>query len=173
MEKPYTKRKMMKPKLKIINLLGQKEQKALDLVKEIKINRTINPNFVLGAESNSIINDTIEVYELAIIELWRYAFDKTSNAHQKKKAFHMYCKECFHMLQVLPMPENPVSKIKHVLKLLTYSYLGEKCEDMKRMLIENKGIWDVEESSSNWDTKLFSTIYLAILHLTKKRNGGI
>lgn len=46
--------------------------------------------------------------------------------------------------------------------------MGEKWEDMKRILIENKAIWDLNNISSDLDMRLFSTIYLAILHLTKK-----
>ena len=158
----------MAPTLKIINLLGEKEQKALNIVREIKVNKTINPDYVPDDESYLLIKDVIEIYELAIIELWGFAFDKSSENHGKKADFHKYCKECFYLLQVLPIPDKPILKIRHVLKLLTYSYLGEKWEDMRRILIENKGIWNLTNTSPDWDMKLFSTIYLAILHLTKK-----
>ena len=158
----------MASQLEIIGLLGDKKQKALDLVKEIKINKTINPKFAPDPESYLLIKDVIEVYELAIIELWKYAFDKSSTNHAKKTDFHNCCKECFNLLQVLPIPDKSTLKIKHILKLLTFAYLGEKWEDMRRILVENTDIWNLNDTSSDWNTKLFSTIYLAILHLTRK-----
>ena len=157
----------MVPRPEIIHLL---DKKALDIVGEIKLNTTINPNYKPDEKTYQLIKESIEIYELAIIDLWKFAFDKTSENHERKTDFHKYCKECFYLLQVLPIPDKPVLKIKHVLKLLTYAYLGEKWEDMVRILVEDKTVWDLSSISSDWNVKLFSTIYLAILHLTKKEN---
>ena len=82
--------------------------------------------------------------------------------------FNRYCKECFQLLQSLPIPDEPIEKIKHVLKLFTYSYLGEKWEDMRRILIKDDTLQDLKNILPDWDARLFSTIYQAILHLVKK-----
>lgn len=160
----------MAKNLEIIKLLGNKKQRALNMVNEIKINKTINPDFLPTDSSYSLINNAIEIYELAIIELWKFAFDKSSANHEKRIIFHTYCKDCFNLLQVLPIPKKQNLKINHVLKLLTYAYLGEKWEDMGRILITDKSIWKLDDEYSDWGMKLFSKIYLAILHLTRKEN---
>ena len=158
----------MAPHLEIVTLLGAKETKAIDLVREIKINKRINPDFVPDEDSYLLIRDVVEIYDLVIIELWKFAFDKSSENHEYKNSFHQYCKECFYLLQVLPIPDEPILKIRHVLKLLTYSYLGEKWEDMRRIIIKDRAVLELDSDSPDWDVRLFSTIYLAILHMTKK-----
>lgn len=158
----------MSAKPEIINFLGEKEQQAIHLAQEIKLNQTINSDFQPTNTDYLLLDDVIEVYELAIIELWKSAFDKSRNNLAKKNEFHQLCKNCFILLEVLPIPEKPLDKIKHVLKLITYSYLGEKWEDMKRILLENKTIWKLSYNENDWDMNLFATIYVAILHLTRK-----
>ena len=152
----------------IINLLRDKEENALGIVREIKINERIDDKFTPSDESYLTIKNMIEGYELIIIGLWKYASDKSSDNHENKILFHTYCTKCFYLLQALPIPDESILKIKHVLKLLTYAYLGEKWEDMRRILITNKEIWKINNVSSGWDERLFFNIYLAILHLTKK-----
>jgi len=155
----------------LIRFVGDREEDVLNLVRQIKINSTIDPNYVPANQNYSIIADVIEVYELAIIELWKYAFDKKSENVDKKNEFHQLCKNCFNLLEVLPVPTDQIKRIKHVLKLMTYSYLGEKWEDMNRILKNNDEIWKVSTDSSEWDLRLFSTIYLAIVHLIRKKDS--
>ena len=154
----------------VINFLGEKEQHALNLARDIKLNQTINPEFQPTKENYLLINDVIEIYELAIIDLWKFAFNKSLDNQERKNEFHQLCKDCFDLIVVLPIPEKSLEKIKHVLKLITYSYLGEKWENMKRILLENTTIWNLNYNSEDWDMQLFATIYVAILHLTKKGN---
>ena len=150
----------------IISLLGKKDSEALDLARSIKLHKTIDGNFHPSEKDYLLISEVLEVYELAIIDLWKFAFDGFNP--DKKNEFHRLCKDCFNLLEVMEIPENSLQKIKHVLKMITYSYLGEKWENMNRFLHENNA--HLSQDSDDWDMRLFETIYAAILHLTEKKN---
>ncbi len=141
--------------------------KALRAVNDIKLHKYLerDKNF---SKDHDEIQKVIDVFELVIVDLWREPFGRTEL--KEKRKFHKICNDCFNLLQVMPIPSEPTDKIKHVLKLFAYSYLGEKWEDMKRFLIENKEIvWEVEsQKNSDWDFRVLSDIYKAILYLIKK-----
>ena len=147
---------------------GDKKRSALESVKRIKINRIVNPSFLPEKGEAEIIRNVIEGYELAIIGMWDLSGDRSNP--DKRDEFNRLCRDCFRLLQVLPMPEEPTLKIQHVLKLLTYSYLGEKWEDMKRILSDDRKIWNLDGMDGGWNAKLLSTIYESILHLARKRD---
>ena len=150
----------------IITLLGKKDRKALDLARSIKLHKTIDGNFRPSEKDYLLIAEVLEVYELAIIDLWKFAFDGFNP--DKKNEFHRLCRDCFNLLEVMEIPENSLQKIKHVLKMIAYSYLGEKWENMNRFLHENNA--HLSQDSDYWDMRLFETIYAAILHLTEKKD---
>lgn len=140
--------------------------RVLDTVNSIKIHKYLEKDKTFSQKDYDEIQNVIDMFELGIVELWRYAFDKSNL--EKKKQFHKICNDCFNLLQVMPVPTSSVEKIQHVLKLFTYSYLGEKWEDMKRFLIENQSVWKINDNNPNWDSRVLSDIYLAILHLIRK-----
>ncbi|MDC8451450.1 MAG: DEAD/DEAH box helicase [Candidatus Nitrosotalea sp.] len=162
----------MELKHEFLNLLDNHlVNEANEIVKRIKINKTIDIQYTLTAENIEKIEQVVGVYEIAISDLWSFAFSTEESDIGKKKNFHALCKETFDLLQYLPLPQEPIEKIKQALKLLTYSYLGEKWEDMKRLLDENDFFWNVPlDQEKNWDARLFMKTYLAILHLTRKKS---
>ena len=151
-------------------LLNTKKHDALFLIKNEKINKSINFNFQLPDDDYTYIIDAIEIYELAIINMWKDAFD-TENSKNIKKEFTELCKTCFDLLNVLKIPNETTEKINHVFKLITYSYLGEKWEDVKRILQDDDGeIWKLKFSDENWKLRLLVNTYRAILYLCRKRD---
>lgn len=143
--------------------------KVLETVNNIKIHRSLQKDKIFSKKDYDEIQKVIDVSELTIVDLWKYSFDKENL--EKKNEFHKICNECFNLLQVMPIPIEPIEKIKHVLKLFTYSYLGEKWEDMKRFLLENEEIWTIENPKNpDWNFKVLSNIYQAILHLIRKES---
>lgn len=114
---------------------------------------------------------TIVAYEVAAADYWRFAFDTDPKNASKKRDFHAICRECAGLMAVCPMPEQPVQKMVHVLKMFAYAYLGEKWEDMKRYIMENESVWETGlDNDSPWDHRLLSGIYRATLHLGRKES---
>jgi len=119
----------------------------------------------LTKEELDILKKVLDVYELTAIDLW------PSNNKDKKEKFILICKRCADIYQILPIPENDIDKIKHVLKFVAFSYLGEKWEDGRRFLIEHKDIWNVKQGENkDWDIKLFTSLYKGVLFLIRKNS---
>lgn len=137
--------------------------KADEIINKRKIENKLFTKSTLVHEEKELLEKVLEIYELAIIDLW----DK----EEKKNEFSFLNKKCFDIIQVFPLPQDDIPKIKHVLKLIGYSYLGEKWEDGKRFLIEEKNAWSVSiDDKTTWDERLFKKTYLAILYLVKKNS---
>ena len=141
--------------------------RILETVNNIKVQKYLNRE-TLEIDYTEI-QKMIDIFELVIVDLWKYSFDK-SDGDKKKNNFHKVCNDCYNLLQVIPIPLDPVEKMKHILKLFTYSYLGEKWEDMKRFLIETDDVWKIENTkNTDWDFKVLSNIYKSILYLIRKQ----
>lgn len=139
------------------------QRKAEEIINKRKVENKLFTESTLTQEEKELLEKMLEIYELAIIDLW----DK----EEKKNEFSFLSKKCFDILQVFPLPQNDIPKIKHVLKLIAYSYLGEKWEDGRRFLIEEKNVWTVSiDDKTAWDERLFKKTYLAILYLVKKNS---
>ena len=135
------------------------------------IGKSILPVAPLHPQDISDLERAVTAYEMAAIDCWRFAFDTDPINASEKEQFHAICRECARMMAVCPIPSEPIQKMVHVLKMFAYAYLGEKWEDIKRYITENKSIWEVEVTSdSPWDYRLFAGIYRAILHLGQKKS---
>jgi len=136
---------------------------AEEIISEKKFKNKLFGKHTLTQEERELLEEILEIYELAIIDLW----DK----EEKKNEFSTLSKKCFDILQIFPQPQDDISKIKHVLRLIAYSYLGEKWEDGRRFLIEEENAWRIEINNENmWDERLFKNTYLAILYLVRKNS---
>ena len=112
-------------------------------------------------EWNPAINEAVSKYEFAVVHLWK-------NGNASGDAFREVCNTCSNLLQATPLPDAPDEKLKHVLKLFAYSYLGEKWEDVRRLLIKHKNAWDVPDGD-RWDQQVIYGIYKAILYIIRKK----
>ncbi len=148
---------------------GELYDKVLETVNSIKIHKYLEHDKTFSQKDYEEIQQVIDAFEFVIVDLWRYSFDRE---HLKQKQdFHKICNDCFNLLQVIPVPSEPADKIKHVLKLFSYSYLGEKWEDMKRFLLESKDVLELNtDKDIPWDFKVLSDIYKAIIHLIRKES---
>jgi len=136
-------------------------KKVEEIIAEKKFGRKLFTRSSLSDEEYELLERALEAYELILIDLW--------DNEEKKIEFSTFNKKCFDILQVFPIPSDDVSKIKHVLKLVIYSYLGEKWEDGRRFLVEEENVWKVRiDEGNSWDEILFKRIYLAILYLVRK-----
>jgi len=146
----------------IINEIPKKSLEKVDeLINKKKFERRIFQSAEVTSEAEVTLKKVLEAYELAIIDLW--------DTENKKEEFSTLSKKCFDIYQILPIPSDNIEKIKHILKLVAYSYLSEKWEDGKRFLIEEEESWKIDINGENdWDERLFKTIYLSVLHLIRK-----
>jgi hypothetical protein len=116
--------------------------------------------------NNELLLEVLDSLEFLAIDLWN------SKNGEDRERFVKICNEYFEIAQSLPIPNNDVDKIKHVLRLITYGYMGEKWEAARRFLIENELKLKVELSTDNgnWNERLFNSIYMSIFYLVKKQS---
>jgi len=136
--------------------------KTDEIINEKKFEKKLFGKSSLTQNEKELLERVLEVYELAILDLW--------DNEEKKHEFSEFSKKCFDILQVFPIPSNEILKIKHVLRLVSYSYLGEKWEDGRRFLIEEENVWKIITKEDAWDKILFKKTYLAILYLVRKNS---
>ena len=164
-----------KPDHWLLNSISQDEyQKVLSVADNKLINNSlkkccdIEDNFDFE-ENEKLIYKVIDSLELAAIELQREALNEGFSYQNDE--FTKICHDLFILLRSLPLPNDEIEKIKHIYKLITYSYLGERWQEGRRYLIENKDLWDINiEDEQSWDKRLFKKIYLAFLYLVRKKN---
>ncbi len=139
------------------------QKRAEEIISEKKFENKLFGKHALTQKERELLEKILEIYELAIIDLW--------DNEEKKNEFSTLSKKCFDILQVFPLPQDDILKIKHILRLVAYSYLGEKWEDGRRYLIEEENAWEIEINDEDmWDERLFKKTYLAILYLVRKNS---
>lgn len=139
------------------------------LVNSIKVNNALLNEVTISDDSVRNIQKVLEALEFSIIDYWQFSLDNKPEHIEERKLFNQMCLDYFKLLQIIKIPDAPIQKIKMVLKLITFAYLGEKWEDMRRYLLENETKLIVEcDSVLEWDQRLFSKIYMAIFYLIRK-----
>ena len=136
--------------------------RAIKEANEIKVRSILEKDW--HPDDRTHIRQMIDMYEFSIAARWK-SFE--SNNKDEKKTFQIMCMECFMLLQALEIPTEPIPKIIHTLKMLTYGYLGEKSESVARLLSEDR--FKVDESSE-WNIRVFTTIYRGILYMVQKKS---
>lgn len=117
-----------------------------------------------------LIEKALEALELAGIDLQGFAFDPKKDKREDRECFHWVCREAFFLMRALPLPEDEIERAKHVLRLISFAYLGQRWADVKRWLDENSSAWEIKlKESTEWDKRLFGTIYDSWLYLIRKK----
>jgi replicative superfamily II helicase len=142
---------------------------ALDEAREIVNKRKLIKYFPYipdGNDNNELLLEVLDSLEFLAVDIWN------SNNGEDRERFVKICNEYFEIAHALPIPDNDIDMIKHVLRLITYGYLGEKWEASRRFLIENENKLKVEltANNGNWNERLIRSIYLSIFYLVKKQS---
>lgn len=148
-------------------LLEDGRPDARRTAKRIKLERTINPDFRTSGDDQRRIARMIEMFELGIIGIEKYAFDKSQEHPDEKERFRAMCSDCVDLLEIIQIPDEPIQKMEHVLKIIAYSYLGERWEGVKRILADGDPYMP-NSDPKEWDMRTFRTIYDAVIRLAKK-----
>ena len=140
-----------------------------------------------AAASLDDIRHVAEAYELAAIDMWRYATRGgrsaaaaagEPDAARRAGDLEGLCRTSFAMLEACPVPDEPVQKICHVLLLFSYAYVGERGEAMGRYLDERRQevslpeAGEEEGSGRGWEYDMLAGTYAALLCVVRKRDAA-
>jgi len=136
--------------------------RANEIVNRRKLARCFPNTSVGGKGEDELLLKALESFEFEAIDVW----DSQNNGN--RKTFVGICGNCFDIIQVLPIPGDELNKVKHVLQLIAYGYLGERWEAARRFLLDNKEKLMIDAESEKWNEKLLMKIYLAIFYIVQK-----
>lgn len=142
-------------------------QRAHDEANRLKINRMFHSYDLQILGDTNALKRAIQLHELAIAEYWQFAFDSDPANSHKRKIFRHTCSECFGLMEAYSLPKDPVQMIIQILKMLTYAYLGERWEGVRRHLKEHDAAPEIT-TESGWDHILLAGIYEATILLAQK-----
>ncbi len=71
---------------------------------------------------------------------------------------------------LLPVPKESLEKIDWIFKIISFGYLGEDWQKVRRFLIDNKKDVVIEPILDKWNLRLLSKIYLAVFYLVRKES---
>ena len=146
----------------LADLVGD-HKKDMVSARQILVGRSLGEE--PGSDEQERIRDAILSHEVAIIGLWPYAFDKSSDDGARKKRFHELCGDCLQLLEALSEPKDEAELVLHRLKILSYAYLGEKGERAQALARD----WgEIRHAGDSWRDVVFSSILSAIVLLVKK-----
>jgi len=171
---------------------------ALEDVCEIKLDRMRGSgggaSVALRGGGASDIEHVAEAHEMAAIDMWRYAAPAGRDAvvarldvAQRTADLESLCRASFGMLEVCPVPDEPIQKICHVLLMFSYAYVGERWESMRRYLNDHDREvslpdvaaataagpnLDAAGSGRGWEYDMLAGTYEALLCVIRKRNAA-
>lgn len=145
---------------------------AHDTRNMIKINRVIGAPTPPGDDAVRILERVSEAYELAAIDQWSGPSPDGGGGIEN---FQRTCAECFALMEECPLPDDPVQMIGHVLRAVSYAYMGEKWEDARRYARETAPPpppADDAGSPGGWERRILFGIYGAIRLAIAKEGPG-
>lgn len=140
----------------------------LEQAKGIIVKRKVGKNFSneipMTQDEIEVLNSSLEIIEFDAIELW-------NKSDRDELMFAEICATYLDIALCLPIPQKEEQKIGHILKIISFGYLGEKWESVRRFLIEEEPNIIVKNNQKDgWNKRLYKTIYHAIFYLIRKNN---
>jgi superfamily II DNA/RNA helicase len=117
----------------------------------------------------STLQETAESLEMAVLDL---EVDRLSEDRDREATMRVAAADAFHVLRVLPIPENPLEAGMHLLRASTLAVLGDRGADAARWLraLETDGTWPSYSIESNdWGKHCRATIADVWLRLVRKK----
>ena len=110
--------------------------------------------------SNGQLKIALEVIEFKTVELW----------NNNDKDFIEHCANYLDIALLLSIPEESIEKINWIFKIISFGYLGEDWQKVRKFIIDNKDSLLVEPIENDWNVRLLSKIYLSVFYLIKKES---
>ena len=118
----------------------------------------------LSAENLGLLIEILDLLEYVIVDEWDLKNDKHSENEIFREAAILYIE----IVQNLPKPGDDI--IYTSLKFISFGYLAERWETVRRYLIEKEKELLSFEESDQWNTRLLQKIYKAIFYIVRKRH---
>ena len=168
---------------------------ALESVCGLRLGRMMRKGGGAAAPRIGSLDDigrVAEAYEMAAIDLWRYAAPAgrdaaavEPDAAQRTSDLEGLCRASFGMLEACPVPDEPIQKICHVLLMFSYAYVGERWEAMRRFLDEHVREVSLPDAAAatetsrgaagsgrGWEYDMLAGTYTALLCVIRKRDAA-
>ena len=134
---------------------------ALDTCNAIKISRAAGAPSPPGDDAVRTLERVAVAYELAAIDQW----PGPAAGGDGGENFRRTCAECFALIEACPIPADPVQMVGHVLRAVSYAYMGERREDARRYARETAPPppADGADQPGGWERRLLFGIYGAVM----------
>ncbi|MCL2134716.1 MAG: hypothetical protein FWH37_04070 [Candidatus Bathyarchaeota archaeon] len=143
--------------------------KNMDKIQTIVQRRKLSKTFPTLSQQqldgdNSYIEQMLDVLQLSAINLWN-----PESADDINK-FKVISNSIVDLIQILPLPVGEFQKINRLILLITYGYLGDNWEAVRRLLIEREKELIVDSNTGEWAERVFKSIYMAIFYLIRRKS---
>lgn len=110
--------------------------------------------------SKQQLHKALELIEFKTIELW----------NKKDDEFVEYCANYLDIALLLPIPEPISEKINWILKIISFGYLGEDWQKVRKFLIDTENLLVVDIVDIQWNEKLYIEVYKAFFYTIRKKS---
>lgn len=151
----------------LLDAIAEKRTSALREADRIQFYREMArevPDFDTRA-----IQEIAESLEIAVLDL---EVDRLSEDRDREATMRGAAADAFHVLRVLPIPENPMEAGTHLLRASTLAVLGDRGADAARWLraLDTDGAWPAFGiESHDWGQRCRATITDVWLRLVRKK----
>ncbi len=151
----------------LLDAIAEKRSSALREADRIQFYREMArevPEF--DAEA---IQEIAAALEVAVLDL---EVDRLSEDRDREATMRGAAADAFHVLRVLPVPENPMEAGSHLLRASTLAVLGDRGADVARWLraLDADGCWPaLAIESHDWGLRCRATITDVWLRLVRKK----
>lgn len=151
----------------LLDAIAEKRTNALRVADRIQFYREMArevPDF-----DSEAIQEIAAALEVVVLDL---DIDRLSENQDRETAMRSAAADAFHVLRILPVPQNPMEAGLHLLRASTLAVLGDRGVDAARWLraLDSDGTWpELPIESEDWSERCRATITDVWLRLVRKK----
>jgi len=144
---------------------SENEDKIQTIVQKRKLSKTFSTLSQQQLDGDdTYIEQILDALQLSAISVW------SPESVDDVKQFKVISNRIVDLIQILPLPADEFQKINRVISLITYGYLGDNWEAVRRLLIEREKELTVDNNTGEWAERVFKSIYMAIFYLIRRKS---
>jgi replicative superfamily II helicase len=144
--------------------IGKEQLLTIDqIVNRRKLSRQFPALCKIDTNEDALLAETLDTIEYAAINLW----NPDKEASEK---FRQICNKFVEIAQNVPLPEEELEKVRQLLRMIAYGYLGDAWETVRRYLMDKESKLIVDCELGSWNEKLLKTIYMSIFYLIRRKS---
>lgn len=153
---------------KILDILNAQTVQNMDhQIKKFQICKIVCPQ-TLPDMDQFVLKKNLHAHEIALIEMWD-AIVNPGSSNEMDVMFSQTCKKCVDMMSIMPIPERPVDRCMYTIKMISYAYLGNRWEAVRRHL-DGFGN-DVDVDGLDWNGRVLVDVCRAVIYLARKESS--